>query len=103
MNQATGYASQHISCLSHARINWEGCAWRGIRHKMVGMAEVASPISLDGWQSVRIVGASACVIFILHDKIQKMLNKDIIFGRHHIPTQTGGGETQPERSTTLIG
>jgi len=25
-----------------------------------------------GWQSIRIVGASACVIFILHQKIQKM-------------------------------
>jgi len=28
--------------------------------------------SLDGWQSTRIVGVSACVIFILHQKIQKM-------------------------------
>jgi len=26
-----------------------------------------------GWQSIRIVGASACVIFILHQKIQKMV------------------------------
>jgi len=25
-NQATRYASQHIWCLSQARINWEGCA-----------------------------------------------------------------------------
>jgi len=25
-----------------------------------------------GWQSIRTVGASACVIFILHQKIQKM-------------------------------
>ena len=25
-----------------------------------------------GWQSIQIVGASACVIFILHLKIQKM-------------------------------
>jgi len=25
-----------------------------------------------GWQSIEIVGASACVIFILHQKIQKM-------------------------------
>jgi len=36
------------------------------------MAEIGAPISLDGWQSIRIVGASACVIFILHQKIQKM-------------------------------
>jgi len=29
-------------------------------------------INLDGWQSIQIVGASACVMFILHQKIQKM-------------------------------
>jgi len=26
-----------------------------------------------GWQSIQIVGASACVTFILHQKIQKMV------------------------------
>ena len=36
------------------------------------MAEVRAPISLDVWQSIQIVGASACVIFILFQKIQKM-------------------------------
>jgi len=35
-NQATGYASQHIWCLSQARINWEGCARNGIWHKNGG-------------------------------------------------------------------
>jgi len=30
MNQATGYASQHIWSLSQARINWEGCVRKGI-------------------------------------------------------------------------
>jgi len=50
VEQATGYASQHIWCLSQARINWEGCVRNGIQ----------------------IVGASACVIFILLQKIQKM-------------------------------
>jgi len=40
--------------------------------KMVEMAEMGAPISLDGRQSIRIVGASACVIFILHQKVQKM-------------------------------
>jgi len=43
------------------------------------MAEVEIPISLDGVLSIQIVGASACVIFILHQKIQKMANKDTIF------------------------
>jgi len=40
--------------------------------KMMGIAVMGAPFSLDGWQSIRIVGASACVIFILHHKIQKM-------------------------------
>jgi len=39
--------------------------------KMVGMAEMGAPISLYGWQSIQTVGVSACVIFILHQKIQK--------------------------------
>ena len=40
---------------------------------MVGMAEMGAPIILEGWQSIWIVGVSACVIFILHQKIQKMV------------------------------
>jgi len=28
-NKATGYASQHIWCMSQARINWEGCVRKG--------------------------------------------------------------------------
>jgi len=35
-NQATKYASQHICCLSQARINWEGCARKGIWRKNGG-------------------------------------------------------------------
>jgi len=46
---AAGYASQHIMrCLSQARINREGCVRKGMRCKMVGMAEVGAPISQDG-------------------------------------------------------
>jgi len=44
----TVYASQHIQCLSQARINWEGCARKGIRYKNRGMADVGAPISQDG-------------------------------------------------------
>ena len=36
------------------------------------MAEVRAPISLDGWQSIQTVGVSACVIFILLQKMHKM-------------------------------
>jgi len=58
-------------------------------------------------KTVRCVlfGASACVIFILYQKIQKMVNVIWVSpcGRPHMPTQTEGGETQPERSTTLCG
>jgi len=31
VNQATGYASQHIWFLSQAKTNWEGCGRKGIR------------------------------------------------------------------------
>jgi len=47
-NLAAGYAIQHIRCLSQARINGEGCVRKGIRRKMVGMAEVGALISQDG-------------------------------------------------------
>jgi len=46
--KATGYASQHIWCVSQARINWEGCARKGIWRKNGGMEEMKAPISLDG-------------------------------------------------------
>ena len=36
------------------------------------MAEMGAPINLDGWQSIRMVGVSACVNFIFPQKIQKM-------------------------------
>jgi len=48
LNQATGYTSQHIWCLSQARINWKGCIRKGIWHQNGGMVEVGAPISLDG-------------------------------------------------------
>jgi len=36
-NQATRYVSQHIWCLSQARINWEGCVWKASGIKMMEM------------------------------------------------------------------
>jgi len=36
------------------------------------MVEVGHQLVWMGWQSIWIFGASACVIFILHQKIQKM-------------------------------
>jgi len=33
VNQATGYASQHIWCLPQARMNWEGFGRKGIWYK----------------------------------------------------------------------
>jgi len=36
------------------------------------MAEVGHQLVWMSWQSIQIVGASACVIFILLQKIQKM-------------------------------
>ena len=83
----TRYASQDIWCLAQARINWEGCARKGIRHKMVWMAEGCQLVRM-GWQSIRIVGASACVIFILLQKILKMAYKDMTFGYHCVGAPT---------------
>jgi len=60
--QATGYASQHIWCLSQARINWDGCGRKGIRHKNGGWWRWVADQS--GWSGAsRIVGVSASVIF----------------------------------------
>jgi len=39
---------------------------------MVEMAEMGVPLVGMGWQSIHILGASTCVIFILLQKIQKM-------------------------------
>jgi len=39
---------------------------------MVGWQRWGHQLVWMGWQSIRIVGTSACVIFILHQKIQKM-------------------------------
>ena len=46
--QTTGYASQHIWCLSQARINWEGCVRKGILCKNGGDGRDGGTISLDG-------------------------------------------------------
>ena len=37
------------------------------------MAEMGHQLVWRGWQSIQIVGGSACAIFILHQKIQKMV------------------------------
>jgi len=49
--------------------------------KMVGMAEVGA----HNWC---IVGAFACVIFSLLQKIQKMANIDMTFGYHRVGAPT---------------
>jgi len=36
LNEATGYAIQHIWYLSQARIDWEGCGRKGIWHENGG-------------------------------------------------------------------
>jgi len=52
---------------------------------MVGMAEVGAPISQDGVQSIRTVGAPACDIFSL---LRKMANKDMTFEYHPMGAPT---------------
>ena len=70
-NQATGYASQHIWCLYQARINWEGCVRRASCIKMVGWQRWGHQLVWMGWQSIRTVGVSASVIFILLQKSRR--------------------------------
>jgi len=55
---------------------------------MVGMVKVGTPISLDRVASSRILGVSTFVIFYLHQKIQKMVCKDIIVGYHPMGAST---------------
>jgi len=75
-DQATGYANQHIWCLSQTRINWEGCVRKGIlRKKWWGWQRWRHQLVWMRRQSIRTFGASACVIFILHQKIQKMAKR----------------------------
>jgi len=62
-SQATGYASQHIWCLSQAKIKWEGCGRKGIRRKNGGDDGGGSLISPDGVLPSQMVGVSATVIF----------------------------------------
>jgi len=50
-HKVSGYARQHyLVPVSQARINWEGCSRKGIRHKNGGMVEVEAPIVRMGWR-----------------------------------------------------
>ena len=89
INQATGYASQHIWCLCQARVNWEGCARKGTRHKNGGDCRGGLLISLDG-----VAGHLDCWCICLYYLHFAPENPEDV--------QTGGGETQPEHSTTLF-
>jgi len=57
VNHTTGYASQHIWCLSRAGIKWEGCSRKGIRRKNGDGG--GSLISPDEMAPIRMVGVSA--------------------------------------------
>jgi len=60
---SSGYAIQHIWCLSQARINWQGCSRNGIRRKNGGWWRwvADSPV---GVAPRRTVSMSASVIFL---------------------------------------
>jgi len=98
----TGYISQNIWCLSQSRINWEGWARKGIRRKMVGMAAVGAPISQD---AVAVHPDLWCVcLCYLHFAPENPEDDEQRYdiwvsprGCPHMPTQTGGGEIQPNQ------
>jgi len=48
--QATGYVTQHTSCLTQARINWEVAAGRASGIKMGGMMLMETMMIQMGWQ-----------------------------------------------------
>jgi len=104
-NQATGYASQHIWCLSKSRINWKGCIRKGIRRKNSGDGRDWGILS--GWggsQSGLLVVCLGYLHFALENAEDGEQRYDIWVsprGHPHMLKQTGGGETQPECSTTL--
>jgi len=52
-NQATGCTSQHLWCLSQARIKWEGCGRKGIWRKNGGMMEVGHWLIWMEWRLFR--------------------------------------------------
>jgi len=62
-NYATGYASQHIWCMSQARIKGEVATGEGIRRTNGGDDGGGPLISPDGMVPSRKVGVSASVIF----------------------------------------
>ena len=76
LNQATGYryASQHIWCLSQARINWEGCGRKGIWRKNGGIDGVGLLIRLDGVASTLIVSVSVSYYLSEQHEVQEMLS-----------------------------
>jgi len=88
-------------------INWKGCAKKGFWHKNGGNCRGGHQLIRMGWQSIWTVGASACVIFILLQKIQKMAKKDMTFGYHAVgaPTclrkQEGGNPTGTQHNPVL--
>jgi len=98
MNVIAG-SQNNTCCIDSIRagqlyISWYDCSM--LPWNLIQLVE--APICQDGWQSIRIIGASACVIFILLHQIQKIANNDMTFGYHPVgcpcmPTQTGGGET----------
>jgi len=84
----------------------EGCARKGIRHKNGGMAEVGAPISQDG-VAVQLDCWCICLGYLQFAPENPEDGKqryDIWVSPTacpQMPMQTGGGETQPERSITL--
>jgi len=57
--QASIFCAGRVVLERVSGVKWWG--WQRWGHQLV----------LMGWQSIRIVGVSACVIFVLHQKIQK--------------------------------
>jgi len=71
-SQTTGYAIQHILCLSQARINWEVCGRKAIRRKNGGLMEVAYWLVRMEWRPPVLSLCLPFVILPITIKVQKL-------------------------------
>jgi len=74
LNHATGYASQHVWCLSQDRTKWKGCGRKGISHKNGGMIKVGRWLVQMQWHPS---GWSVCLPLPLHHKVQRNISSGI--------------------------
>ena len=95
LDRATGYASQHIWCLSQARIKWEGCGRKGIRRKNGGMMEVGRLLVRMEWYPA---GWSVCLPLLMSLR-HKSPEEDFLLTQAH---PVGSGKRAVKRLCVCV-